>query len=594
MQSALVTSAGRDDFARALSAVGADGMICEFHAEVEVGKDGRELVVTMVNLSPEEIPHWDTNVYEARLVVDAGQTLPFTLDNLPDSFRYDRTVAAYGVNGGVEKIDDTTFRTTDVAVYDQPRPTYWDDEVGTRPDITFATLANDPIPALRELVDACERWGSNHWTPEVLTRRAVADGWDDGMRVEADAEAAKFFEELARLRHGLSLLETDGDLRRSFRLANRAFAESPLVRHPDWRSFQLGFLLCQRRVDRQQQPRGRPPHRRHPVVRDRRWQDGDVSPLRAHGRVLRPAARQERRDHLLGSLPAAHALAPADAAIRGRPRLRGTGPPRRAASAVANSRSGSSSAPAAHPTRSSAVRMRARASLTATIPTCRRAIRSCSAARSAAAADLQMRFDQTRWALDHRCTAQDCPWEGRPLPFRIVDDEIYRSLPTVVIGTLDKAASISMQAAMRGFYGPPSGRCPVQGHGFTYAPRSGSPGGCLFPGCTSRDRSARARRAVSMHLRSVCRTSSTYCATASARSTRTTRRSSTPCRTTTDRCRRSSRRQRRLPGTTSRSPRCTAARAGSSRVPGPRPAAPSGRATPTSSLAASPASRRAG
>lgn len=99
--------------------------------------------------------------------------------------------------------------------------------------------------------------------------------------------------------------------------------------------------------------------------------------------------------------------------------------------------------------------------------------------------DLQMRFDQGRWALDHVCTARDCPWGGKPLPFRIVDDEIYRSLPTVVLGTLDKAASVSMQAAMRGFYGPPYGRCPQQSHGYTYAPRSKTPNGCLFPGCTA-------------------------------------------------------------------------------------------------------------
>jgi len=97
--------------------------------------------------------------------------------------------------------------------------------------------------------------------------------------------------------------------------------------------------------------------------------------------------------------------------------------------------------------------------------------------------NLQMQFDQVRWALDHVCTSTDCQWGGRPLPFRIVDEEIYRSLPTVVLGTLDKAASVSMQARMRGLYGAPSGRCSNPRHGFTYAPRSGSRGGCIYPGC---------------------------------------------------------------------------------------------------------------
>jgi len=479
-----ITSAGRDDFARALSAVGADGMICEFHAEIEVGKDGLELVVTVVNISPEEIPHWDTNVYEASLVLDAGETLPFTLDNLPDSFRYDRTVAAYGVNGGVQKIDDATFRTTDVAVYDQPRPTYWDDEVGTRPDITFATLANDPIPALRELVDACERWGSNHWTPDVLARRAVTDGWDSGMRAEADAEGAKFFEELGRLRHGLTLLETDGDLRRSFRLANRAFAESPVVQHTDWRPFQLGFLLAnaasivdgsrdgdRRIVDTLWFATGGGKTETYLLYvltaafcdRLRGKREGITSWGRFPLRMLSLQQTQRFADVL-----ASAELVRRDEQISGREFSLGffVG-----AGGTPNKIKRGSNARAGEPDPNDPD-MPARYQILLRCPFC-------------GSAGLQMRFDQTRWTLDHRCTTRDCRWGGRPLPFRIVDDEIYRSLPTVVLGTLDKAASISMQAAMRGFYGSPSGRCPVQGHGFTYAPRSGSPGGCLFPGCTS-------------------------------------------------------------------------------------------------------------
>src|SRR2546428_27379 len=85
------TTVARRAFADAFRAIGADGLECEFHAELETGKDGPELVVTLVNTSPEEVPHWETTVYEASLEVEAGTTLPFTLDNLPDSFRYDRT-----------------------------------------------------------------------------------------------------------------------------------------------------------------------------------------------------------------------------------------------------------------------------------------------------------------------------------------------------------------------------------------------------------------------------------------------------------------------------------------------------------------------
>jgi hypothetical protein len=476
----VVTSAGRGEFAAAFSAVGADGMLCEFHAEVELGKDGLELVVTLVNVSPEAIPHWDTNVYEARLIVDAGATLQFTLDNLPDSFRYDRKVAAYGVNGGVERFGDGTFHTTDVAVHDQPRPKYWDDEIGVRPDITFARLANDPVPVLGELVDACERWGAGYWGPGVLAARAAAEAWDDRMRAEADSEAAKFGEELARLRNGLALLEGDADLLRSFRLANRSFADSPLVRHSDWRPFQLGFLLANAASIVDESRDG------ERSIVDTLWfatgggktetyllyvlTSAFYDRLRGKGEGITSWGRFPLRmlslqqTQRFADVLASAELVRRDEQVPGREFSLGFfvgagGTPNKI---KPNPRAGEPDP--ADPD------MPARYQVLLRCPFC-------------GDPRIHMRFDRTRWALDHLCAAAQCPWGGRPLPFRIVDDEIYRSLPTVVLGTLDKAASISMQAAMRGFYGPPSGRCSVSGHGFTYAPRSSSPGGCLFPGC---------------------------------------------------------------------------------------------------------------
>jgi hypothetical protein len=477
-----ITSSGHDEFAASLAGVGAVGMVCEFHAELEVGKDGHELVITLVNLSPEEVDGWDTNVYEARLVVDAGDTAAFTLDNLPDSFRYDRTVAAYGVNGGVEQVGPSTFRTTDVAVHDQRRPTYWDDEIGPPPDISFASLATDPLPPLRDLVGACERWGSAHWGADVLAARATAEAWDDGMRNQADAEAAKFFEELIRLGEGLHLLETNTDVRRSFMLANRSFYDSPLVTHTDWRSFQLGFLLANVTSIVDEEPTG------SRSVVDTLWfatgggktetyllyvltaaffdrLRGKREGITSWGRFPLRMLSLQQTQRFADVLAAAELVRRAEQ-IAGREFSLGffvgaTGTPNKI---KRDARPGEPDPNDAD--------MPARYQILLRCPFC-------------GSNGLQMRFDPTRWTLDHMCTEQNCPWGGKPLPFRIVDDEIYRSLPTIVLGTLDKAASISMQAAMRGFYGAPSGRCPTQGHGFTYAPRSGSPGGCLFPGCTA-------------------------------------------------------------------------------------------------------------
>jgi hypothetical protein len=97
--------------------------------------------------------------------------------------------------------------------------------------------------------------------------------------------------------------------------------------------------------------------------------------------------------------------------------------------------------------------------------------------------DLTMAFHRASWTLRHVCGNAACEWPEEALPFYIVDQEIYRFLPSVVVGTLDKAAMVAMQAAMRGFYASPLGICDRPGHGYCYSQRSSSPSGCLVPGC---------------------------------------------------------------------------------------------------------------
>lgn len=475
-----VESAGYNEFASELAARGATGLAAEFHAELESGKDGPELVVTVVNVSPETLDGWDTNLYEVNLEVDVGATQRFALDNLPDSFRYDRTVPAYGVNGGIDQVSDTVFRTTDVATFDQARPTYWDETAGPRIEFPFERLAEEPLPSLRALVTAVERWGALHWATQVLDDRAAKERWDAGMRRQASDEASSFEDELERMRRGLELLEEDEDLRRAFSLANRAFAVSPAVQHTAWRPFQLGFVLCNLLSIVDESAEG------ERSVVDTLWfatgggktetyllfvltaafhdrLRGKVEGITSWGRFpLRMLSLQQTQRF-------ADVLASAEL-VREREQIKGEfslgffvgneGTPNRI---EANPRFGPDPNDPGMP---------ARYQVLLRCPFC-------------LSPEIQMRFDSARWALDHVCLAGDCPWGGRPLPFRIVDEEIYRSLPTIVLGTLDKAANISRQAAMRGFYGPPFARCPEPNHGFTYAPRSKTPNGCLFPGCST-------------------------------------------------------------------------------------------------------------
>lgn len=223
--------------------VGADGLSAEIRVDVETWGGTREIVVQLVNTSPESHPMLkDTHLYETVLEIEGVETVPFELEQLPDAFRYDRKVPAYGINVGVES-DAGRFRTTDTVAVTTRRPAYWNSP-HAEPDLTFVALASDPLPPLRELVEALGDYNDLHWSTDRLDARAAQEGWDDGLREQAARAADDVRAEQARLQAGLALLRDDDTVRQAFALMNTAIGYSSEGRGYDrWRPFQIGFLL---------------------------------------------------------------------------------------------------------------------------------------------------------------------------------------------------------------------------------------------------------------------------------------------------------------------------------------------------------------
>jgi len=480
----LEKSFGREDIERSFErAVGEEGLSAEVRLEAETAiGGGSELVVSLVNTS--SVRHEilkDTRLYECRLEVVGIVTQPFTLESLPDSFRYDRRVQAYGVNCGVETIPGG-FGTTDTIAVDRLRPQYWTAEANP-PDLSFRTLAHDPLGALRDLREALAQWGQQAWSEESLKARAVEDRWSKEMIVEAQQEAGRFSSELDRVSSGVKQLEGNEQLMKAFRLMNRAMAFSARGRGYDgWRPFQIGFILSNLLSISE-------PAAEADIVdivwfatgggktetylgllvtaglydRMRGKTTGVTAWTRFPLRMLSLQQLQRFADALAGA-----EIVRRESGIEGAPFSLGYLVGRASTPNSINPDPKDEDEP--HPDDEA---MPARFLILQRCPFCR-------------SEDLVMEFNRTKWALEHHCCADDCPWPERALPFYIVDDEVYRFLPTVVVGTLDKVASIGMQAAMRGLVGPPLGLCPRPDHGFTYSPRSNRPTGCLVPGCKAK------------------------------------------------------------------------------------------------------------
>lgn len=438
-----------------------------------VAPRGSVLSVTIVNATPAGTDADDPNLYEVRLSVGGVALSPFEVTQLPDSFRYDRNVPAYGINGGAEVDGDGRVHLVDAVEVDTRRRSYWNVSE-PEPDLRFTTLADDPLPSLTALVDAYRRWGEEEWN--ATQRRARDEEWDRAVVTEVQRGHGEYLEELRRLQAGLDRLRDDRVVRRAFRLMNRAIRYSARGRYEGWRPFQLGFVLS--------------------ALPELGGQAEDVCD------VIWFATGGGKTETYLG-LVVATALydrivgksAGITAWSRFPLRMLSLQQTQRFADAMAGAErvrreEGIGGDPfsvgffvgqGATPNRLSDKPTEGQPDpYDPEMPRGYKVLLRCP---FCASEELRMEFELQDWRLNHVCDAADCPWPGTALPFFVVDDEIFRFLPTTVVGTLDKAASIATQASMRGFVGPPHGRCSREGHGFTYAARSSRPKGCLVPDC---------------------------------------------------------------------------------------------------------------
>lgn len=471
---------GETVFGDALKELGASGLSADVRVRV-TGRNAlsRALDVTFVNTSQENADLADGRFFEASLSVTGMEHVPFELESLPDSFRFNRKVAAYGINCGII-VDGDVIRTSDGPGVTRYRPDFWTSSE-PKPDISFGGLASDPRNSARELLQVFELWAADAWSEKSLASRAHEENWSDGMKDEANAARIEFQDELKRIRRGSELLTTNADLCKAFQLMNRAMAISARGRYNEWRPFQFAFLLANLECLVS-------PELENGIV-DIVWfatgggktetylgliltaafldrMRGKISGVTAWSRFPLRMLSLQQTQRFANALAAAE-LIRRDAGIEGDQfslgfLVGGTSTPNRI----------KKESEKANEDVDKIEERKNPFKLIDRCPFCHEREVSTS-------------FDRVLWRLDHRCSSRGCPSEGKPLPIHVIDDEIWRFLPTVVIGTLDKAANIARQTGMRGLFGSPKGQCTKPGHGYTYAVRSAFPNGCLVPDCRS-------------------------------------------------------------------------------------------------------------
>ena len=482
-----------------------------------------EVTVTLVNTTPATLQQhadtartvqWpgnrlDTHIYEAQLAAETDAYVqPVDLEQVRESYRYDRDVPLFGeaTAAEIEQPASPGARTRMWTCYGAdartsrvfPRATSL---TGNLLDTSFTKLISEPLQVLTDLADAAQEWVEANWSARNLDRLGRERNWTANARSQADADAVAAWQEVDWVRAGVNELAADEELLEAFRQAIRTLQViGARKNYSALHLFQAAWIVgCLPAVKDPESD----PHV------DILWFTTGAGKSEAYlGLMLVTLFYARRTGTTAGTLVwarfplrllslqqterFAQVLAVAEQ-IRLADPVTAAGEPFAVGYFVGSGNTPNKFAGPNSPW----------ATADPTAPSEQEQCRvldycpSCGGLGAAGARDLQigvgaartgdlatfdmlqhaqprrdgiarqqlvMSFDEPSWTMQHVCTSEGCPASGA-LDVYVIDDDIYRHTPSVLVGTVDKLAQLAMQKQFATLLGRAASRCPR--HGFT-------------------------------------------------------------------------------------------------------------------------------
>lgn len=177
-------------------------------------------------------------VFEAdmELELENGLFQDFVFDYLKDNYKYDGNVNASGINCSAIMVSQNKIITDHMPLYFQPKQVTNNEIIAK-----FADLANQPLPVLKEVLDKMEK--------SFQDMKEKKDSFVSGEGKEAlvkqmkyDMDMELFNNEIVRFKKGIEILEKYPKMMESFKLMNESFLKSAKG-YESWRLFQLIFII---------------------------------------------------------------------------------------------------------------------------------------------------------------------------------------------------------------------------------------------------------------------------------------------------------------------------------------------------------------
>ncbi len=398
--------------------------------------------------------------------VESGELNPIEILPVPQDYQYDRRVWAVGHNTSVVADSQAGhIRTAALAVFEQPR-------IMTRDVVPakFAELSSAPFETLKAVYQAmCEY--AKDWRERVLDENAL--NLDTAALSECEKDYAGFSDEIRRFACGVAALRADTRLLQAFQGANRVFGKLASG-YDSWRLFQLVYIVTQMPAlaIRENYVQGE-----FPEGTLREWKNvldwGDVLWFRTGGgkteaylglaccAMLYDRLRNKRFGmtawlrfplRMLSIQQLQRAMRVVWETEEERKRMLGE-----QASQSAPFRLGYFVGSTTTPNNLTVEYLN---NLTTDESLERvRVVPDCPACGSRGS--VRVKADIAAVQFRHICLT--CQTE---LPLDVSDDEVYRHLSTLVVGTIDKMATVGQQPKFGLLWGGAKWKCPAHGYGF--------------------------------------------------------------------------------------------------------------------------------
>ncbi|MBI3137851.1 MAG: hypothetical protein HYZ15_04630 [Sphingobacteriales bacterium] len=406
--------------------------------------------------------------------------IPFELDLAPQNFRYKRTMVGKGFNCGLA-FKDGVYYTDHTPRHIQYRYITNDD-----PEAKFSDLSKDPIPVLKLILSKMREY-LNEWDhfDREWSNEFGSEEWNLNYRADYLRDREQFEAEIQRFEQGLGLIMADPEILLAFTLSNESFRRAGLAvdgtpKKVKWRLFQIVFMVSQipgiaalnpkyedqfagerEFVDIIYFPTGGGKTEAYLAVlvfhcfydRLRSKTAGVTCWIRFPLRLLTLQQTQRLAD-IIGTTEIIR-LEQSDVRLNG-PRVE----PFSIGYYVGTE---------ATPNKIYIPPSGGNANLNPDLITARdpqarqkwKRIVLCPACKTPT---VSVEFIESTVSVLHKCSNTSCRFPGGVIPIYIIDTEIYRHLPSVIVGTIDKLAIVGMQRNVAMFFGKVDGYCET--HGF--------------------------------------------------------------------------------------------------------------------------------